>query len=250
MKTVSNDWQNVHDLRDALRCGRQGYSCSRSTARNVHCPVHGEDRDPSLTVDERDGKVLVNCKTGCAQDAVLAALPERGLWPERRASEGAEAPSRGQRPRPIEIPPDTAVKGAPQGAKLVAEYEYGPDARKGRFEFPNGRKEFRWRATNDQIWGGQPEGTKMIGLPLYHHADLATRPDEPVYFCEGEKATDAARAHGLLAVCGGWGSSQKNFGRAFACLEGREVLLWPDNDKPGWDYISRRCVATLRRSGM
>jgi len=49
----------------------------------AHCPAH-EDRTPSLSLrDSRDGVVLVHCHTGCPQSAVIAALRERGLWPER-----------------------------------------------------------------------------------------------------------------------------------------------------------------------
>jgi hypothetical protein len=43
------------------------------------CPAH-DDRNPSLRISDGDnGKVIVNCKAGCSQDAVIAALTERGL---------------------------------------------------------------------------------------------------------------------------------------------------------------------------
>jgi DNA primase len=48
----------------------------------ARCPVH-EDRTPSLSLRDSDGKVLVHCFGGCTQAAVIAALRERGLWPER-----------------------------------------------------------------------------------------------------------------------------------------------------------------------
>ncbi len=47
----------------------------------ARCPAH-QDRTPSLSV--RDGEraaLLVYCFAGCTQDAVIAALRERGLWP-------------------------------------------------------------------------------------------------------------------------------------------------------------------------
>ena len=45
-----------------------------------HCPAH-EDRKPSLSIREaNDGKVLVYCHAGCAQDSVISALRQRGLW--------------------------------------------------------------------------------------------------------------------------------------------------------------------------
>lgn len=45
----------------------------------ARCPAH-DDRDPSLSIRDADGKVLVCCHAGCDQRDVIAALKERGLW--------------------------------------------------------------------------------------------------------------------------------------------------------------------------
>ena len=42
------------------------------------CPAH-EDRNPSLSVEQHNGSVLVHCHAGCPQDAVLDALAAQGL---------------------------------------------------------------------------------------------------------------------------------------------------------------------------
>lgn len=43
------------------------------------CPAH-EDHDPSLHVEEGDdGRALLNCRAGCDQSEVLAALEKLGL---------------------------------------------------------------------------------------------------------------------------------------------------------------------------
>jgi hypothetical protein len=50
------------------------------------CPVHeadGKRHTPSFGIVERNGRVLVRCYAGCAQDAVIDALRACGLWPER-----------------------------------------------------------------------------------------------------------------------------------------------------------------------
>jgi putative DNA primase/helicase len=61
----------------ALTCGKSGCVCAK-TARNghgpTHCPAH-DDHHPSLSVDEKDGKVLLYCWAGCSYVEVLAALP-------------------------------------------------------------------------------------------------------------------------------------------------------------------------------
>ena len=56
----------------------------RKSARGwiARCPAH-DDRNPSLSLTERDGRLLVHCHAGCSQNAVIEALRERGLWPER-----------------------------------------------------------------------------------------------------------------------------------------------------------------------
>ncbi len=49
---------------------------------SARCPAHN-DRTPSLSIrDADDGKVLVRCHAGCDQNAVIAALRLRGLWPD------------------------------------------------------------------------------------------------------------------------------------------------------------------------
>jgi hypothetical protein len=48
----------------------------------ARCPAH-RDNNPSLSLRDANGKILVHCFAGCSQDDVVAALRERGLWPER-----------------------------------------------------------------------------------------------------------------------------------------------------------------------
>ncbi len=45
----------------------------------ARCPAH-DDREPSLSIRDADGKVLVRCHAGCNQRDVIAALKARGLW--------------------------------------------------------------------------------------------------------------------------------------------------------------------------
>ena len=42
------------------------------------CPAH-EDHDPSLAIIEKSGKVLLTCRAGCSNDAVIEQLRHRGL---------------------------------------------------------------------------------------------------------------------------------------------------------------------------
>jgi len=74
----------------ALGCGRPGCGCGRYG--RTHCPAHA-DQNPSLSVAERDGQLLVHDFGGCGQREVIAALRARGLWPGGR-HERAAASSR------------------------------------------------------------------------------------------------------------------------------------------------------------
>src|SRR6266849_3601212 len=48
----------------------------------ARCPAH-KDNNPSWSLRDANGKILVHCFAGCSQDDAVAALRERGLWPER-----------------------------------------------------------------------------------------------------------------------------------------------------------------------
>jgi len=65
----------------------------RKSARGwiARCPAH-EDSSPSLSLTERNGRLLVRCFAGCPQNAVIEALRDRGLWPatEQRPQTPAE----------------------------------------------------------------------------------------------------------------------------------------------------------------
>jgi hypothetical protein len=67
----------------------------------ARCPAH-DDRNPSLSIRDVDGKVLVRCHTGCEQAHVIAALRRRGLWAEN----GPRSPSSTACRKPVEREPD------------------------------------------------------------------------------------------------------------------------------------------------
>jgi hypothetical protein len=67
----------------------------------ARCPAH-DDRSPSLSIRNANGKVLVCCHAGCDQERVIAALQTRGLWTEN----GRYSLLRAARLNPIERNPD------------------------------------------------------------------------------------------------------------------------------------------------
>jgi hypothetical protein len=64
----------------------------------ARCPAH-DDREPSLSIRDADGRVLVCCHAGCDQRDVITALKDRGLWE-------ASTPQPLRRPRRRPVPND------------------------------------------------------------------------------------------------------------------------------------------------
>lgn len=76
-----------------------------------------------------------------------------------------------------------------------------------------------------------------VPRPLYGLELLASKPEEPIFVVEGEKCADALRRLGILAVTSQGGS--KAYDKAdWSVIRGRDVTIWPDNDKPGMDYAA------------
>src|SRR5712692_2830061 len=71
---------NADPIARALKARRSG-SCWMAK-----CPAH-DDNNPSLSIREVDGKVLLYCHAGCGQRDVIEALKAKGVWPERPANQ-------------------------------------------------------------------------------------------------------------------------------------------------------------------
>ncbi len=70
--------------------------------------------------------------------------------------------------------------------------------------------------------------------PLYRLPEILET-DGPVYVCEGEKTVEAAVSIGLIATTSSGGSSAPRK-TDWSPLAGREVVVFPDNDKAGCKY--------------
>lgn len=91
-----NNSVDVDRLIDGLGGRRSG------TGWAARCPSH-DDRNPSLSISTREGRVLVHCHSGCEQASVLDALRRLALWPEApQAPRSSHAPR--QRPQPVLLP--------------------------------------------------------------------------------------------------------------------------------------------------
>lgn len=91
------------------------------------------------------------------------------------------------------------------------------------------------------VWKALPEPCPLYGLP-----DLQ-RTDSPVLLVEGEKTADVAQVLFPHCTVLTWSGGANAVGKAnWSPLAGRAVIIWPDNDEPGFKAALE--IATLLQS--
>lgn len=196
-------------LADRLGARRVGAEWS------ARCPVH-DDAHASLNFRDRDGRLVVTCRAGCAQGDVWAALrsanPDLLGDPWRPSS----APARVTRYQ---------IRDAAGELQAVHVREDRADSKRMWWETPTGARGLA--------------GVRVVDLPLYRSEHLAELPGDVVVIVEGERAADAAAGYGLLSVGTVTGASATPSASALEVLRGRRVALWPDADPPGHLHMRR-----------
>jgi DNA primase len=173
------------------------------------CPSH-DDRNPSLSIREVDGKVLLKCHAGCSQSAVIDALKAKGLW--RSQSEVH---------RKIAVTYDYTDG---DGGLLYQVVRFEPKGFSQRR--PDGYGGWIWKKSDRQV--------------LYHLPEVLEA--AIVFVVEGEKDVETLRAHGFIATTNAGGANAPWLPQYTEALIGREIFLIPDNDPPG----RKRVVAIAR----
>jgi len=174
----------------------------------AQCPAH-EDANPSLSITEQPGRLLLHCHAGCTYEEVLSA---------------AGIDSQDCR--------DTKIRDR---NLIVATYDYF-DAR-GKFSFQVCRcdnKKFFQRRLDE--FGGWANNLAGVTRTLYRLPELTqAKGSRVVFVVEGEKDVDRLFSLGFLATCnsGGAGKWRPQYTKA---LEGRHLVIVPDNDKVGKEH--------------
>ena len=193
------------------------------------CPGH-EDRTPSLSVTEkRDGRTLLNCFAGCAQEAVVTALgiTMADLFPEKSHT---KAPS-----------------------KITATYDYVDEDGNLLFQVvrhdPKGFKQRRPKAQGGWIWDLKGVQRVLYRLPEVQEAIAL---EKTVHVVEGEKDADLLASMGLAATTspGGAGKWKPEFTEALAIAGRRPTLTLQDGNtrrpsrlpSKGWQ---QKCVSSI-----
>lgn len=181
-------------LLDALRELGCVVRASGDSAASAQCPAH-DDRAPSLSIRQIEGKALVYCHAGCHVDDVLAAA---NLQPADLFDE----PSPGN------------VAGIP--AHAVYRYD------NGRSVVRSATKQFRQSGTSNP-----PE--------LYRLSRVreAVARGEPVYVVEGEQDVHALESLGATATCNPMGAGKWGKVGDVSALHGAQVVVVADQDDAG-----------------
>ena len=214
-----------------------------SDTAQAFCPVHagGREKVASLSLTRGDdGRTLVFCHV-CGRKSTTEILKAAGLnftdiMPDREnrrhcktVKEFAEWPGR---------------KGEFKGAQFVAAYDYGNSQgyayTKTRIALPDGGKSFRYCKTGQNGLVAEfkvKDRGNYAALFPYSEIIAARQTGDQLLFCEGEKDVKNAIKAGLHAVTAG---SVNDWTAGHAVhFEGLNVLVIPDNDKPGFELARR-----------
>jgi hypothetical protein len=216
------------------------------------CPCH-DDKDPSLHVSDKNGKILVYCFAGCSQDKVINELKRRKLWP------GSESKFR---QRPASLPkPQPKVKEKVEyepwpPEKEITKYEYVDEDGRHLMEIcrwlrPDGKKVIRPRHWDPQlqryIRNAKDRDGKPIRRVLLHLPDVLQA--KVVYVTEGEKSAEALVGLGVCGTTNPFGAKAPWLPQYTKSLKGKTVRLFPDNDDAGWKRV-RKIADQLARAGI
>lgn len=182
----------------------------------ARCPAH-DDREPSLSLRDAEGKILAlfrRMRTGqrdrCAE--------ELGLWPE---------------PKPTREPKRRLVASYQYtdaaGALLYEVLRYAPKTFKQRY--PNGGGGWIWKKHPHQV--------------LYHLREVLENPI--IFVVEGERDPETLRDYGFVATTNSGGAEAPWLPQFTDALRGREAILVPDNDAPGRRRVLRIARTHRRR---
>jgi len=216
---------------------------------------------------KRRGKFLIGDALGSPGDSLEVVLEgeKAGLWTDRATGDGGDifaliaaylgADVHSDFPRVLDQAADLLgrARSAPlrSSKKDAPVDELGPASAKWDYHDaaghliavvyrydPHGRKkEFRpWDAKRRKMAPPDPR-------PLYNQPGMGNAAQ--VVLVEGEKCAQALIDAGIVATTAMHGANAPVDKTDWSPLSGKAVLIWPDRDKPGWDYATQAAQAIL-----
>jgi hypothetical protein len=175
----------------------------------ARCPAH-PDKNPSLSICEREGKILLHCHAGCATENICAAagIGMRKLFPQKPSQDWGNGRSR----------------------KITARYPYTDEKGNVLYEVLRyAPKDFRQhRPDGHGRWISNLDGVRRV---LYGLPDVIRQSD--VMLVEGEKDVETARNMNLCATTNAGGANAPWLLDYSETLRGKNVVIIADADVPG-----------------
>lgn len=177
------------------------------------CPAHN-DQKRSLSISEKDGKVLVNCFAGCAYGEIMTAL---GV--------------------------STNGNGSKSKGKIAAVYDYTDENgnliyQNVRFE-PKGFGQRHFDKNGREVWNLN----RVRRVPYRLPGLVNLTPLQDVVMAEGEKDADTLTNLGFPAT------NHRNWLKEFNYLvKDKNVLIFQDHDKPGVEQAGKAAKMVYRDS--
>lgn len=197
---------------------------------SARCPCRNDDNNPSLSIAEENGRILMHCHRGSGCD-VFKICESIGI-------SVAEI-----------MPDDPKPQKTKSGLTLVASYDYIDEAgqllfQKLRYLDENGKKTFRQRRPKDGGgWEYELAGTPRIlyNLPAVLAAKASNK---PILVVEGEKDVDTLTQLGITATTMPGGAG-KWLDIHTQSLAGAMVDVIADNDEVGREHANKVTQALL-----
>ena len=187
------------------------------------CPGHDDTR-PSLSIDHKDGKVLLCCRSAnCPNASIVSALGLQfsDLFDDPKA---ADKSSREEKIQAIYDYRDESDNLLYQAVRLWAPPPTNKTFLQRR---PDGKGGWIWKVAGE------------VRLVVFRLRELlAALPTETVFIAEGEKDVLTLERCGLVGTTnvGGAGKWKDEYAEWFS---GRKVIVLQDNDKAGRDHAKK-----------
>ena len=216
---------------------------------------------------KRGGKFLIGDVLGSPGDSLEVVLDgdKAGLWTDRATGDGGDAfaliaahlclDAHADFPRVLDAATELLGRApaapARKGKKHAPVDDLGPATAKWdyldatgkliavvyRYDPPGRKKEFRpWDARRRKMAPPDPR-------PLYNQPGMTNAAQ--VVLVEGEKCAQALIDAGIVATTAMHGANAPVEKTDWSPLAGKAVLIWPDRDKPGWEYATQAAQAVL-----
>ena len=217
---------------------------------------------------KRRGKFLIGDVLGSPGDSLEVVLDgdKQGLWTDRATGDGGDIYALigahlgidvlHDFPRVLDAAADLLGRSRSAPARKSSKKdapvdELGPATAKWdyldaaghliavvyRYDPPWQKKQFRpWDAKRRKMTPPDPR-------PLYNQPGMAS--SAQVVLTEGEKCAQALIDAGIVATTAMHGANAPVDKTDWSPLSGKTVLIWPDRDKPGWEYATQAAQAVL-----